>query len=69
MKQKVFFILMFRKIFRKRKDNKIRCGEKNSFFIKDIYEEIFKRIINPIYIIILSLISSLIILKPKINNF
>ena len=30
------------------------------FLIKDIYEEIFKRIINPIYIIILSLISSLI---------
>ena len=35
--------------------------------VKDIYEEIFKRIINPVYIIVLSLVSSLIILKPKIN--
>ena len=42
---------------------------KNSFLIKDIYEEIFKRIINPIYIIIISLISSLIILKSKIIFF
>ena len=44
----------------------MRCGEKNSFLIKDIYEEVYKRIINPIYIIILSLISSLVILKAKI---
>ena len=32
----------------------------NSFLIKDIYEEVFKRIVNPIYLIILSLISSLL---------
>ena len=51
----------------KRKDNNFRCESKNSFLIKDIYEELFKRVINPIYIIILSLISSLVILKPKVN--
>ena len=45
----------------------MRCEKENSFAIKDIYEEIFKRSINPIYIIILSLISSLTIIKPKIN--
>ena len=48
-----------------RKDNNFRCGDNNSFLVKDIYEEIVKRIVNPIYIIILSLISSLLILKPK----
>ena len=48
-----------------RKDNESRCGQKNSFLIKDIYEEVFKRTINPAYIIILSLISSLLIIKPK----
>ena len=51
----------------KRKDNKFRCESKDSFLIKDIYEELFKRIVNPVYIIILSLISSLVILKPKIE--
>ena len=52
-----------------RKDNKLRCIEDNSFLIKDVYEEVFKRIVNPSYIIILSLLSSLIILKPKSNIF
>ena len=52
-----------------RKDIKSRCGLENSFLIKDIYEEIFKRTINPIYIIILSLISSLLIVKPKLSIF
>ena len=52
-----------------RKDSKSRCGLENSFLIKDIYEEIFKRTINPIYIIILSLISSLLIIKPKLSIF
>ena len=52
-----------------RKDSKSRCGLENSFLIKDIYEEIFKRTINPIYIIILSLISSLLIVKPKLSIF
>ena len=37
--------------------------------VKDIYEEIFKRTINPLYIVILSLISSLIILNSKIVRF
>ena len=50
-----------------RKDTKIRCGNENSFLIKDIYEEFFQRIIQPIYIIILSLLSSSIILKSKIK--
>ncbi len=58
------------KYIESRKDSVLRCGEKdNAFLIKDIYEEIFKRTINPIYTIILSLISSLIILKSKIKNF
>ena len=43
-------------------------GLENSFLIKDIYEEVFKRIVNPIYLIILSLISSLLILKPKFTK-
>ena len=51
----------------KRKNIKERCDKENSYLIKETYEEIFKRVINPIYIIILSLISSLIILKPKSN--
>ncbi len=52
-----------------RKDNKTRCGEENSFLIKDIYEEVFKRSINPIYIVTLSLLSSLIILKYRFEFF
>ena len=50
-----------------RKNMEERCDKENSYLIKETYEEIFKRVINPIYIIILSLISSLIILKPKSN--
>ena len=50
-----------------RKDNNIRCGNDNDFLLREIYEEAFKRIVNPIYIIVLSLISSLIILKSKVN--
>ncbi len=51
-----------------RKDNNLRCGNENSFLLKDIYEELFKRFINPIYIIIVSLISTLIIMKNKIEQ-
>ena len=58
-------IYCLEKYFKKRKDNDFRCGEKNAFLMKDIYEEVFKRIIIPIYLIILSLLSSLLILKPK----
>ena len=63
---KSIYLINCLKIFiEKRKDNSLRCGLENSFLIKDIYEEIFKRTINPVYIIILSLISSLLIIKPK----
>ena len=50
-----------------RKSKKLRCSEENAFLINEIYEEMFQRMINPIYIVILSLLSSLIIIKPKIN--
>ena len=51
-----------------RKDLKfIRCGEKSDYSLKNIYEEFFKRTISPIYIIILSLISTLIVLKSKFD--
>ena len=48
-----------------RKNLKLRCGDKDTFLINDIYEETFKRIVSPIYIIVLSLISSLLILNSK----
>ena len=64
-----FLIGCLNQFFEKRKDSKLRCGEKNSFLLKDIYEEIFKRVINPIYIIILALIGSVVIIKSKINKF
>ena len=57
------------KFFYERKNTLLRCSEKNSFLIKDIYEEMFKRIINPIYLVIISLISSLVILKSKLDFF
>ncbi len=65
----LYLFKCLKKFIEKRKDEKLRCGFENSFLIKDIYEEIFKRMINPIYIIILSLISSLLILKPKVPLF
>ncbi len=61
-----FLIKCLIKYISDRKDSALRCGEYNSFLIKDIYEELYKRTINPTYIIILSLISSLIVLKSKI---
>ena len=45
---------MFEKFIEIRKDKNLRCGEDKSFVLLDIYEETFKRLINPIYIIILS---------------
>ena len=60
-----YLILCLKNFIEKRKDDKLRCDRDNSFLIKDIYEEIFKRSVVPIYIIILSLLSSLLILKPK----
>ena len=68
--ESVFLINCLEIFIAKRKDTKLRCGQEDySFEIKAIYEEIFKRSINPIYIIILSLVSSLLILKPKISYF
>ena len=64
-----FLIYCLNKFINSRKDNDKRCGQKNKFLIKDIYEEAFKRIINPSYIIVLSLISSLLILKFRVSKF
>ena len=64
-----FLFLCLKNFIELRKDSKFRCGSKNSFLLKDVYEEVFKRTINPIYIIILSLISSLVIIKPKKTFF
>ena len=64
-----FLIYCLNKFINSRKDDNKRCGQKDNFLIKDIYEEAFKRIINPSYIIILSLISSLLILKLKVPKF
>ena len=65
----LFLLFCLERFIEKRKDKNLRCGGENSFLIKEIYEEIFKRAINPVYIIILSLVSSLVILKPKVKNF
>ena len=62
-----FLLICLKNFLENRKNISLRCGGENDFLMKDIYEEIFKRIINPIYIIVLSLISSLIILKSKIS--
>ena len=64
-----FLIYCLNKFINSRKDDNKRCGQKDNFLIKDIYEEAFKRIVNPSYIIILSLISSLLILKLKVPKF
>ena len=64
-----FLIYCLNKFINSRKDDDKRCGQKDNFLIKDIYEEAFKRIVNPSYIIILSLISSLLILKLKVPKF
>ena len=61
-------IYCIKNFFNDRKNDNLRCGNESSFLLLDIYQEIFKRLINPVYIIILSLICSLIIIKPK-NNF
>ncbi len=65
--ESLYLLNCLKNFIKNRKDLKSRCGLENSFLIKDIYEEIFKRTINPTYLIILSLISSLIIIKPKIS--
>ena len=64
----LYLFACLKKFIENRKDNNSRCGLENSFLIKDIYEEIFKRTVNPIYIIIVSLISSLVIIKPKYTS-
>ena len=65
----IYLIECLKKFLENRKATNLRCGTKSDFLLKDIYEEVFKRIINPIYIIVLSLISSLIVLKSKITFF
>ena len=50
-----------------RKKTNISCDNEKKYFLNEIYQEFFKRIITPFYIIILSLISSLIILKTKLS--
>ena len=60
-----FLFSFLKKNLMDRKNLKLRCGDKDTFLINDIYEETFKRIVSPIYIIILSLISSLLILNSK----
>ena len=65
--ESLFLISCLEKYIQSRKDDQKKCGTENQFKLKDIYQETFKRIVNPIYIIVLSLISSLIILKPKID--
>ncbi len=63
----LFLFICLEKFIDIRKNKNLRCGKDKSFALLDIYEETFKRIINPIYIIVLSLVSSLIILKSKVN--
>ena len=64
----LILFLCLKNNFIDRKDLKfIRCGEVSDYSLRKIYEEFFKRLINPIYIIILSLISTLIILKSKFD--
>ncbi len=64
----LFLIKCLDKNLLDRKNTALRCGDYNSFLMKDVYEEIYKRVINPVYIIILSLVSSLVILKCKITK-
>tara|TARA_B100001248_G_scaffold259698_1_gene246219 strand:+ start:739 stop:1869 length:1131 start_codon:yes stop_codon:yes gene_type:complete len=61
-------IFCLEKFIDDRKKLNIKCETENAFLLKDIYEELFKRAVSPIYLILLSLISSLLIIKPK-NNF
>ena len=63
----LLLFLCLEKFLKERKNDEIRCSRENSFLINEIYEEMFQRTINPIYIIILSLISSLMVVKPKKN--
>ncbi len=63
----LLLFLCLEKFIKERKNDEIRCSRENSFLINEIYEEMFQRTINPIYIIILSLISSLMVVKPKKN--
>ena len=62
-----YLINCLEKFILTRKDTILRCSDENPFLIKAIYEEMFKRVINPAYLIILSLISSLSILRSNLN--
>ena len=50
-----------------RKNENLNCNNEILFPLKEIYEELFKRIIFPIYMIILALISSSLLVKPRSN--
>ena len=65
--QSLYLFNCLKNFIKDRRDLQTRCGLESSFLIKDIYEEIFKRTINPTYLIVLSLISSLLIIKPRIS--
>ena len=65
-KSSILFLCL-QKFLENRKNETIRCSKENSFLIREIYEELFQRTISPVYIIVLSLISSLIVFKPKID--
>ncbi len=57
----------FKKFIMERKNENLNCNNEILFPLKEIYEELFKRIIFPIYIIILALISSSLLVKPRSN--
>ncbi len=57
-----------KKYYYERKEDNTLC--KNIVFpIKDVYEEIFKRLINPIYILFIGLIAASLVIKPKSNKY
>jgi len=60
-------ISCFYKYYKNQNYNKIELCENRK--IKSISQELFKRFIVPLYILILSLISSSLIIKPKKNSY
>ena len=67
-KSSTLFLCLEKFLF-ERKNLSIKCKSNNSFLLRDIYEELFKRTISPFYIIVISLLSSLLVMKPKISFF
>ena len=53
--------------YERKKDN-VNC--KNIVFpLKEVYEEIFQRLINPIYIFFIGLMASSLVIRPKSNKY